>query len=76
MISFATFACSIMIFAMIGLKSVASVVIIAILFGFFAGVYIALMAPLMVVLTEDLYIHCRARIRMGIAFAFSGTSSF
>lgn len=72
MISFATFACSIMIFAMIGLKSVASVVIIAILFGFFAGVYIALMAPLMVVLTEDL---SELGIRMGIAFAFSGLGS-
>jgi len=72
MICIATFCCAIMVFAMIGLSGPASVVIIAIFFGFFAGVYIALMGPLMVVLTEDI---SELGIRMGIAFAFSGVGS-
>ncbi|PCH38482.1 MFS general substrate transporter [Wolfiporia cocos MD-104 SS10] len=72
MICFATFCCTAMIFAFIGLGSVASVVVIGIIFGYFAGVYIALMGPLMTVLTEDL---SELGMRMGIAFAFSGIGS-
>ncbi|CCM00176.1 uncharacterized protein FIBRA_02204 [Fibroporia radiculosa] len=72
MICVATFCCSVLVFGMIGLKSVASVVVLGIIYGFFAGVYIALMGPLMVVLTDNV---AELGVRMGIAFAFSGVGS-
>ncbi|KAG2023724.1 monocarboxylate permease [Coprinopsis cinerea AmutBmut pab1-1] len=57
-----------LVFAMIGLRTVASVVIIATLVGFFLGMFIALQAPLVAVLTVD---PAELGARMGIAFTFS-----
>ncbi len=64
---------SLIIFGMLGAKSVASVVILAILFGFFSGIFIALPPVCIVRLTED-----RARIgtRMGMAFGIIGLGVF
>ncbi|THH00733.1 hypothetical protein EW026_g1870 [Hermanssonia centrifuga] len=57
--------CSAVILGMIGLKSVTSVVLVGLFFGFFAGAYIALNAPLIAVLTDDF---SEIGARMGIAF--------
>ncbi|CEJ94781.1 hypothetical protein VHEMI10293 [[Torrubiella] hemipterigena] len=64
---------AIIIFGMLGAKSVASVVILAILFGFFSGVFIALPPVCIVRLTKD-----RATIgtRMGMAFGIIGLGVF
>ncbi|KAK7056369.1 hypothetical protein VNI00_002923 [Paramarasmius palmivorus] len=69
MITAATAFSSAVIFGMIGLSTVASVVLIAIFYGFFAGTFVALMGPLMVLLSKDL---SEIGIRMGVAFFFSG----
>ncbi|KAF7313055.1 MFS general substrate transporter [Mycena kentingensis (nom. inval.)] len=60
---------TIMIFSMLALRSVASVVIIGVLYGFFAGIYITLGAPLLAFLTDDM---SELGLRMGISFAFVG----
>ncbi|KAF8884281.1 major facilitator superfamily domain-containing protein [Gymnopilus junonius] len=65
----ATFCCSILIFSMIAISSIASVVIIAILIGFFSGVYIALMAPMVANLADDF---SEIGLRMGIGFMLAG----
>ncbi|KAG8412690.1 hypothetical protein J3458_013131 [Metarhizium acridum] len=64
---------SVIIFGMLGAKSVASVVILAILFGFFSGIFIALPPVCIVRLTQD-----RAKIgtRMGMAFGIIGLGVF
>ncbi|KAH9858585.1 MFS general substrate transporter [Lenzites betulinus] len=67
-----TFCCAVMIFAMIGLKSVASVIVIAIIYGLSAGTYIAMIAPLLASLTDDM---SELGARMGIAFALYGVGS-
>ncbi|GJE93674.1 MFS general substrate transporter [Phanerochaete sordida] len=51
---------------MIGVKTVASVVLVAIFFGFFAGAYIALNAPSFAVLADNFG---EIGARMGVAFA-------
>ncbi|KAF7304225.1 MFS general substrate transporter [Mycena indigotica] len=50
----AAFCASILIFAMIALKSVASFVIIGVLYGLCAGLYITLSPPLVAFLTKDM----------------------
>ncbi|KAJ7613507.1 MFS general substrate transporter [Roridomyces roridus] len=60
---------ALVILGMVGLKSVASVVVIAVLYGFFAGAFITLMPPLVAVLTPDL---TELGLRMGVSFAFEG----
>ncbi|KAJ6473363.1 MFS general substrate transporter [Mycena vitilis] len=60
---------SALILSMIALKSIASVVIIAIIYGYSAGISVTLMAPLFTVLTEDLG---ELGLRMGIGFGFVG----
>ncbi|KAI0373510.1 MFS general substrate transporter [Pilatotrama ljubarskyi] len=64
-----TFVCAVLILGMIGLGSVASVVVIGVIYGFFAGTYIAMLAPLLAHLTDDM---SELGARMGIAFAFAG----
>ncbi|KAI8975830.1 major facilitator superfamily domain-containing protein [Trametes punicea] len=64
-----TFVCAVLILGMIGLSSVASVVVIAVIYGFFSGTYIAMLAPLLTHLTDDMSEH---GARMGIAFALAG----
>ncbi|KAJ8582003.1 MFS general substrate transporter [Rhizopogon salebrosus TDB-379] len=63
---------SAIIFAMIGLRSVASVVLIGISYGYFSGVCIGMMAPLVSYLTPDI---SDLGARMGITFAISSIGS-
>ncbi|KAF7335576.1 MFS general substrate transporter [Mycena venus] len=60
---------AVIILGMIGLSTIASVVVLAILYGFCAGVFITLMPPLVALLTEDM---TELGLRMGVAFAFEG----
>ncbi|KAG1834840.1 major facilitator superfamily domain-containing protein [Suillus variegatus] len=46
-------SCGLILLGTIGLSSLASVVIIAVLFGYFQGVYTALLSPLMATLTHN-----------------------
>ncbi|KAG1823557.1 MFS general substrate transporter [Suillus subaureus] len=63
---------SAVIFAMVGLHSVVSVVMIAVSYGFFSGGLVAMMGPLISYLTPEIS-HIGAR--MGIAFAISSFGS-
>ncbi|EKM56382.1 uncharacterized protein PHACADRAFT_118039 [Phanerochaete carnosa HHB-10118-sp] len=65
-ITFSAMCCSAVILAMIGIKTVTSVVLVAIFFGFFAGSYIALNAPVLAVLADNFG---EIGARMGVAFA-------
>jgi MFS family permease len=60
---------AVLILSMIALKSVASVVVIGVLYGFSAGVFITLMAPLLTMLTSDMG---ELGLRMGVGFAIVG----
>ncbi|KAJ7924039.1 MFS general substrate transporter [Mycena leptocephala] len=60
---------AVLILGMIGLSNVASVVVLAVLYGFCAGVFITLMSPLVAFLTEDL---TELGLRMGVSFAIEG----
>ncbi|KAJ7046295.1 major facilitator superfamily domain-containing protein, partial [Mycena alexandri] len=60
---------SVLILGMIGLSNVASVVVLAILYGYCAGVFITLMPPLVAILTKDL---TELGLRMGVSFALEG----
>ncbi|KAH9475572.1 Aspyridones efflux protein apdF [Psilocybe cubensis] len=64
-----TAICSILIFCMIFISSVASVVIIAIIYGFSSGAYVALMAPMVANLADDF---SEIGLRMGIGFTLAG----
>jgi len=66
---FASACCSIIIFGMIGLKSVASVVVIAILYGFSSGIYVAIMAPMVAGLADNF---SEMGLRMGVSFTMAG----
>ncbi|KIK39971.1 hypothetical protein CY34DRAFT_295933 [Suillus luteus UH-Slu-Lm8-n1] len=63
-----TVACSAVIIAMIGLSDVASVVVLGLAYGYFSGVFVALLVPLVTVFTPDL---SELGARMGISFAFT-----
>ncbi|TFK38657.1 MFS general substrate transporter [Crucibulum laeve] len=72
MITVSTGCCAVLIFCMIALKTVASVVLLAVIYGFFSGIFITLMAPLIAILTEDV---TELGVRMGISFAFCGVGA-
>ncbi|KAG2109860.1 major facilitator superfamily domain-containing protein [Suillus discolor] len=63
---------SAVLFAMIGLHSAASVAVIAASYGFFSGGVVAMMGPVISILTPEIS-HIGARI--GIAFAIAGIGS-
>ncbi|KAG1789940.1 major facilitator superfamily domain-containing protein [Suillus plorans] len=63
-----TLACSAVIISMMALSDMASVVVLGLAYGYFSGVYIALLVPLMAVLTPDL---SELGARIGICFTFS-----
>ncbi|KIJ54706.1 hypothetical protein M422DRAFT_24608 [Sphaerobolus stellatus SS14] len=65
----ATACCSIIIFGTIGLSSVASVVLIAICYGFCSGIYVALNAPFIANLADDM---SEIGLRIGIGLTLSG----
>ncbi|KAJ7167985.1 MFS general substrate transporter [Mycena filopes] len=69
MVAVAAGCVSIVIFGMIGLSSVASVGVLAVLYGYSAGVFITLMPPLVAILTDDL---AELGLRMGVSFAIEG----
>jgi len=60
--------CAILSFAMIGLKNAQGVVAIAVLYGYFGGIFIALTAPFLAILADDL---SELGARMGLAFAMT-----
>ncbi|KAJ6451780.1 MFS general substrate transporter [Mycena sanguinolenta] len=60
---------SVLILCMIALKSVASVVVIGVLYGYSAGIFVTLMAPLLTILTDDLG---ELGLRMGVGFGVVG----
>ncbi|KAG2748944.1 MFS general substrate transporter [Suillus brevipes Sb2] len=66
-----SFISSALIFSMIGLHSVASVSLIGVSYGFFAGGCIALVAPLISYLTPEV---SDIGARMGMSFTISGKS--
>jgi len=69
LITLSTGCCAAVAFAIIGLKTTTSVVLIAIIYGFFGGIYIALISPLLTILTDDI---SELGIRMGVGFAVTG----
>ncbi|KAG1731655.1 MFS general substrate transporter [Suillus paluster] len=68
----ATISCSMLILGMIGLSSMASVVVLCILYGYCSGLFIAIGGPLMAALTPDL---SELGARMGIALFSVGFGS-
>ncbi|KAF7360752.1 MFS general substrate transporter [Mycena venus] len=57
---------AILILCMIAIKSIASVVVLGVLYGYCAGVFVGLMTPLIAILTEDL---SELGHRIGVSFA-------
>jgi len=64
-----TLFCSVLIISMISIRTAASVIVIAIIYGFFAGMYIALLAPLFALLSDDI---SELGMRMGVGISFGG----
>jgi len=69
MIVISTVCCSVLIFGMLGVKSVAGMVVFAVIYGFFVGIFMTVIAPLVAILTEDM---SELGVRMGFAFALCG----
>ncbi|RPD54175.1 MFS general substrate transporter [Lentinus tigrinus ALCF2SS1-7] len=67
-----TFICAATIFGMIGLSSIGSVVVIAVIYGLASGVYITMLAPFIATLTDDL---SELGARLGLAFFGCGIGS-
>ncbi|KAG2039275.1 major facilitator superfamily domain-containing protein [Suillus americanus] len=63
-----TVACSAVIISMIALSDMTSVVVLGLAYGYFSGVYIALIVPLVTVFTPNL---SELGARMGICFTFT-----
>ncbi|KIJ57087.1 hypothetical protein M422DRAFT_198467 [Sphaerobolus stellatus SS14] len=64
-----TACCSILIFGMIGINSVTSIVVIAVIYGYFAGVFIAMNAPFVANLADDI---SEIGLRLGIGLTLAG----
>ncbi|OAX33038.1 MFS general substrate transporter [Rhizopogon vinicolor AM-OR11-026] len=64
-----TVVCSALCISMIALSDIGSVIVIAIIYGYFSGVYTAMLVPMVAVLTPDL---SELGARMGICFTFAG----
>ncbi|THV06303.1 MFS general substrate transporter [Dendrothele bispora CBS 962.96] len=60
--------CAVLIFGMIGIKTDAAFVIFGIIYGFFAGMFVALLGPILSLLTEDIK---ELGARMGVAYLFT-----
>ncbi|KAJ7290033.1 major facilitator superfamily domain-containing protein, partial [Mycena rebaudengoi] len=73
MVAAAAGCCAVIIFGTIALRSIVSVVMISVLYGFFAGVLVTLLPPLIALLTEDM---TELGLRMGVSFAFEGIGCF
>nr|GAT47305.1 MFS general substrate transporter [Mycena chlorophos] len=68
-ITTATGAGTLLIFSMFFLRTVASVVVISVMSGFFIGLYAGLLPSLLASLTDD---HSEVGLRMGISFTIEG----
>ncbi|KAG2064679.1 MFS general substrate transporter [Suillus decipiens] len=66
-----TVACSAIIISMIALSDTGSMVLLGLAYGYFSGIFIALMVPLVTSFTPDL---SELGARMGICFAFAAFS--
>ena len=64
-----TFVCAILLFCMISIRSTASLVVMASLFGFFSGAFVSLPGMALVVLTKD---KSRVGTRIGMSLALTG----
>ncbi|KAG2152574.1 major facilitator superfamily domain-containing protein [Suillus bovinus] len=64
-----SFSCGILILGMIGLSSLAGVVVLGVLYGYVSGLNVAMAAPLVATLTPDL---SELGARMGICLFISG----
>lgn len=64
--------CAVLMFALIGVKTVAGFAVFGVLFGLSAGAFIALMAPLIAYLTDDI---SELGLRMGLAFMACGVGA-
>jgi hypothetical protein len=62
----ATFCCTVLLFGMIGVHTVTGVVVFGVLYGYFAGIFLALWTPVLALLSPDL---SELGVRMGIACA-------
>ncbi|KAH7867880.1 major facilitator superfamily domain-containing protein [Lentinula edodes] len=68
-VAFCTLACSVLTFGLLGVgNSVAALVIFAILYGFFSGGFISLLAPVVASLVQD---ESEIGIRLGLAYCIS-----
>ncbi|KAG2039270.1 MFS general substrate transporter [Suillus americanus] len=65
-------ACGVIIISMIALSDISGVVVIGVGYGYFSGVYIAVLVPLVTMLTPDL---SELGARVGICFAFTAFGS-
>ncbi|KAF9234082.1 MFS general substrate transporter [Melanogaster broomeanus] len=65
----ATFCGTVLLFGMIGVHTIGGVVAFGVLYGYFAGIFQALWAPVMTMLTPDL---SELGVRMGVACAAMG----
>ncbi|KAG1768740.1 major facilitator superfamily domain-containing protein [Suillus placidus] len=63
-----TAACGVLTISMIALSNISSVVVIGVTYGYVSGVYIAMLVPLVTMLTPNL---SELGARMGICFAFT-----
>nr|GAT51578.1 predicted protein [Mycena chlorophos] len=68
----ATSCCGILILCMIALKNIASLITIAILYGFWSGIYVTLLSPLIAMLTSNL---SELGLRIGVSFFVSGVAT-
>ncbi|KAG1733960.1 major facilitator superfamily domain-containing protein [Suillus lakei] len=68
----ATVSCVVINLGLIGLSNLASATVLAVIYGYFAGLYIGVWVPLMADLTPDL---SELGARMGICFCLSGFGS-
>ncbi|KIJ63093.1 hypothetical protein HYDPIDRAFT_29781 [Hydnomerulius pinastri MD-312] len=64
MIIVSSFGATVLLFGLIGVRTVASVVAIGVIYGFFAGAFLALWGPVLTLLTPDL---SELGVRLGIA---------
>ncbi|KAK1773610.1 major facilitator superfamily domain-containing protein [Copromyces sp. CBS 386.78] len=64
--------CGALTLAMMGVKSLGAIIVVAILFGFFSGVFIALPTVCYIVLTKD---KSRLGSRIGMGYAFLGLAT-
>ncbi|KAI0682403.1 MFS general substrate transporter [Cytidiella melzeri] len=69
-ITFAAGCCTAIVFGMIAVHDVVGIVLVSVLYGFLAGAYIAMNAPLYVVLSDDM---SELGARMGIGFTMLGS---